>query len=128
MHIYIVLSLCIQHFWFTESVKKVKATTRLLRSFFFFFFFFFYRGFSLSRTFTIHGTAGEGGGYLFNSSLPLPPAPQRRVERKERSQRKSKTELFTLAYKNWYLHCKNDLHSLILPTSFLKLSANTRCW
>ena len=36
------------------------------------FFFFFYLGF-LSRTFTIHGTAGEGGGYLFNSSLPLPP-------------------------------------------------------
>ena len=41
----------------------------------FFFFFFFYRGF-LSRTFTIHRTAGEGGGYLFNSSLPLPPASQ----------------------------------------------------
>ena len=39
------------------------------------FFFFFYLGF-LSRTFTIHGTAGEGGGYLFNSSLPLPPASQ----------------------------------------------------
>ena len=37
------------------------------------FFFFFYLGF-LSRTFTIHRTAGEGGGYLFNSSLPLPPA------------------------------------------------------
>ena len=37
--------------------------------------FFFYLGF-LSRTFTIHGTAGEGGGYLFNSSLPLPPASQ----------------------------------------------------
>ena len=35
-------------------------------------FFFFYLGF-LSRTFTIHRTAGEGGGYLFNSSLPLPP-------------------------------------------------------
>ena len=34
--------------------------------------FFFYLGF-LSQTFTIHGTAGEGGGYLFNSSLPLPP-------------------------------------------------------
>ena len=33
---------------------------------------FFYQG-SLSRTFTIHRTAGEGGGYLFNSSLPLPP-------------------------------------------------------
>ena len=43
--------------------------------FFFFFFFLFYLGF-LSRTFTIHGTAGEGGGYLFNSSLPLPPASQ----------------------------------------------------
>ena len=26
----------------------------------------------LSRTFTIHRTAGEGGGYLFKSSLPLP--------------------------------------------------------
>ena len=42
---------------------------------YFFFFFFFYLDF-LSRTFTIHGTAGEGGGYLFNSSLPLPPASQ----------------------------------------------------
>ena len=38
-------------------------------------FFFFYLGF-LSRTFTIHGTAWEGEGYLFNSSLPLPPASQ----------------------------------------------------
>ena len=37
--------------------------------------FFFYLGF-LSRTFTIHRTAGEGGGYLFNSFLPLPPASQ----------------------------------------------------
>ena len=36
---------------------------------------FFYLGF-LSRTFTIHGAAGEGGGYPFNSSLPLPPASQ----------------------------------------------------
>ena len=35
--------------------------------------FFFCLGF-LSRAFTIHRTAGEGGGYLFNSSLPLPPA------------------------------------------------------
>ena len=33
---------------------------------------FFYLGF-LSRTFMIHRTTGEGGGYLFNSSLPLPP-------------------------------------------------------
>ena len=37
--------------------------------------FFFYLGF-LSRTFTIHRTVGEGGGYLFNSSLPFPPALQ----------------------------------------------------
>ena len=35
--------------------------------------FFFYICF-LSRAFTIHRTAGEGGGYLFNFSLPLPPA------------------------------------------------------
>ena len=39
------------------------------------FFFFFYLGF-LSRTFTIHRTVGERGGYLFNSSLPVPPASQ----------------------------------------------------
>ena len=30
----------------------------------------------LSRRFTNHRTAGEGGGHLFNSSLPLPPASQ----------------------------------------------------
>ena len=29
-----------------------------------------------SRTFTIHRTIGEGGGYHFNLSLPLPPALQ----------------------------------------------------
>ena len=38
--------------------------------------FFFYLDF-LSRIFTIHRTSGKGGGYLFNSSLPLPPAPQK---------------------------------------------------
>ena len=37
--------------------------------------FFFYLGF-LSGTFTIYRTAGEGGGYLFNSSLPLPTTSQ----------------------------------------------------
>ena len=36
---------------------------------------FFLLGF-LSRTFTIHRTAEEGGGCQFNSSLPLPPASQ----------------------------------------------------
>ena len=39
------------------------------------FFFFVYLGF-LSRPFTIQREAGEGRGYLFNSSLPLPPASQ----------------------------------------------------
>ena len=37
--------------------------------------FFFYLGF-LSRTLMNHRTAGEGGGHLFNSLLPLPPASQ----------------------------------------------------
>ena len=37
--------------------------------------FFFYLGF-LSRPFTNHRTAGEGGGHFFNSSLPLLPASQ----------------------------------------------------
>ena len=37
--------------------------------------FFFYRGF-FSRPFTIHRTAGEGGGHFFNSLLPLLPASQ----------------------------------------------------
>ena len=40
-----------------------------------FYSFFFYLGF-LSRKFTNHRTAGEGGGHFFNSSPPLPPASQ----------------------------------------------------
>ena len=36
---------------------------------------FFYVGF-LSQAFTIHWTVGEGGGYFFKSSVPLPPASQ----------------------------------------------------
>ena len=40
-----------------------------------FLFFFFYMAF-LSQTFMMYRTAGEGGGYLFNSSLPLPPTSQ----------------------------------------------------
>ena len=39
----------------------------------FYFILFFYQGF-LSQTLTTHRTAGEGRGYLFNSSRPLPPA------------------------------------------------------
>ena len=37
--------------------------------------FFFYVGF-LSQTFTINRTAGEGGGYLFNSSRISRPTSQ----------------------------------------------------
>ena len=37
-------------------------------------FFFYLR--LLSRTSTIHRTAGEGGGYFFNSSLTVPPTSQ----------------------------------------------------
>ena len=40
------------------------------------FFCIFYLAF-LSRKFTIHKTAGEGGGYLLLSFLPLPPTSQR---------------------------------------------------
>ena len=40
---------------------------------FLFLFFFFFLGFLL-QTFTNHRAAEEGGGYFFNSSLPLPPA------------------------------------------------------
>ena len=47
----------------------------MTRMFFFVVVVVFYRGF-LSRPFTIHRTAGEGGGHFFNSSLPLPPASQ----------------------------------------------------
>ena len=60
------------------SLRKHKPSvpcSALLSNNYVFFLLFFYLGF-LSRTFTVHETAGEGGGYLFNSSLPLPPASQ----------------------------------------------------
>ena len=37
----------------------------------------FFQSCFFSRTLTIHRTAGEGGGCLFNSSLPLPPTSQK---------------------------------------------------
>ena len=58
-----------------NEIKMLVQLGKLKAAHVFFFCFFFYLGF-LSRTFTIHRTAGEGGGYLFNSSLPLPPASQ----------------------------------------------------
>ena len=60
------------------SLRKHKPSvpcSALLSNNYVFFLLFFYLGF-LSRTFTVHETAGEGGGYLFNSSLLLPPASQ----------------------------------------------------
>ena len=45
------------------------------RTFAIYFIFFFHLD-SLSRTFMIHRTAGEGGGYFFKFSLPLLPASQ----------------------------------------------------
>ena len=45
---------------------------QLIINFCFFTIIFFYLGF-LSRTSTIHRTAGEGGGHLFNSALPFYP-------------------------------------------------------
>ena len=58
---------------FTETIKLTDKKLRNVT--FFFLFFFFYLAF-FSRTFTNHGTAGEGGGHFFNSSLPFPPASQ----------------------------------------------------
>ena len=59
-----------------EELKfKTKTDQIINNQLCFFFFFFFYVGF-LSRTFTNHRTAGEGGGHFINSSLPLPPASQ----------------------------------------------------
>ena len=58
-----------------KHLKKFKASRRNIDEQFvlFFFLFFFNWGF-LSRPFTNHRTAGEGGGHFFNSLLPLPPA------------------------------------------------------
>ena len=55
-------------FYRTKDVKfDEKANTFTLHSKNLF---FFYMGF-LSQIFTIHRVAGKGGGYFFNSSLPL---------------------------------------------------------
>ena len=52
------------------------STVYLILMFFLFVLsFFFYLSF-VSRTFTNHWTAREGGGHSINSSLPLPPASQ----------------------------------------------------
>ena len=47
-------------------IKKDKFRIFFVQNIFFFF----------SRTLWIHRTAGEGGGYIFNSTLPFPPALQ----------------------------------------------------
>ena len=49
--------------------------------------FFFLSGF-FSRTLTIHSTAGVGGVYLFNTSLPLPPESGREVLTKNENEKR----------------------------------------
>ena len=56
---------------FAKFTRKYLCQSLFLNNFFF----WSNLGF-LSRTFTIHGIAGEGGGYFFKSCLPLPPASQ----------------------------------------------------
>ena len=51
----------------TEDINQKKPIFQI--------FFFFYLGF-LSRTFTIHRTAGEGESYPFITVVPLPPVSQ----------------------------------------------------
>ena len=58
-------------FKWTSLINKLILAVVFMTLVFFCFLFFFYVGF-LSRTFTNHKTAGEGGGHFFNSSLPLP--------------------------------------------------------
>ena len=67
-----------KRFWkknlmFTLTRKSIHRHEESCSLWSLFIYFFFYLGF-LSRTITVHRTAGEGGGYSFNSSLPLPPA------------------------------------------------------
>ena len=60
---------------FRLLLKHVSDHLSVLFQFVWLHIFFFYLGF-LSRAFTNHRTTREGGGYFFNSSLPLPPASQ----------------------------------------------------
>ena len=80
----LLLNLRIQHPSITKMIatSKVASTTPTATATFtlpikYDLIFLFYLSF-LSQTFTIHRTAGEGRGHLFNSSLPLPPASQTR--------------------------------------------------
>ena len=57
------------------TFKKVGKNLSIKLTHYFFYYYFFSSGFFL-QTFTIHRTPGEGGVYLFNFSLSLPPASQ----------------------------------------------------
>ena len=59
------------------SIGRVTLIQEFLNTYqrYIYIYIFFYLGF-LPRPFTNHRTAREGGGYSFNSSLPLPPASQ----------------------------------------------------
>ena len=54
----------------TDTRRSIIDVARVLDMLFFFLF-----GISFTNI-LIHRTAGKGGGYLFNSSLPLPPDSQ----------------------------------------------------
>ena len=58
-----------------DSLKTIYFFMLIYFLYIFYIFFNIYLGFLL-RTFTNHQTTGEGGGHVFNSSLPLPPNSQ----------------------------------------------------
>ena len=68
-----------EYFYSKLSIEHITdedyAHTQKVFFVFCFCFCFFLSGFSFTK-FTNHRTAEEGGGYFFNSSLPLPPASQ----------------------------------------------------
>ena len=76
-HPYILWKKCSKllkkHVYFPKEGSKniiFKVVQVILSDYIFHIYIFFYLGF-LSRTFTIHGTVGEGRGYFFKSPLPL---------------------------------------------------------
>ena len=60
-------------FWVKNTIQRVDIYNYLTQHFFFSIWVFFHKHSLFNRT------AGEGGGYLFNSSLSLPPASQKLI-------------------------------------------------
>ena len=79
-YIYLILTdtdSCSLQFVFLSNlncrISEDEARDLIFDIYIYIYIFFFYLGF-LSRTFTNHRIAGEGGGHFIHSSLPLPPA------------------------------------------------------